>query len=71
VLQPPEPEPAAGVQYPLIYRWKKYNPALFGRRCRFVTTGAKNSVLIELDDGTRHVVSRYAVRQAPNPKESP
>jgi hypothetical protein len=47
-----------------VYRWKKYRPDLFGQRCRVLARGAMNSVLIEFADGTRHCVSRYAVRKA-------
>lgn len=46
-----------------IYRWRKYHPALYGLRCRVLARGALNSCLVEFEDGTRHVVSRYAVRK--------
>lgn len=46
-----------------IYRWRKYRPDLYGKRCRVVARGAMNSCLVEFEDGTRHVVSRYAVRK--------
>lgn len=47
-----------------VYRWRKYSPALYGRRCRVVARGAMNSVLVEWEDGTRCVCSRYAIRRA-------
>lgn len=47
-----------------VYRWKKYRPDLYGRRCRVVAAGAMNSVLVEFAGGVRHVVSRYAIRLA-------
>jgi hypothetical protein len=47
-----------------VYRWRKYHPSLYGRRCRVLARGAMNSVLVEFADGVRHVVSRYAVRKA-------
>lgn len=49
-----------------VYRWKKYRPEWFGRPCRILARGAMNSVLIEFGDGERAVVSRFAVRKAPD-----
>lgn len=46
-----------------IYRWKKYRPELYRRPCRIIARGKLNSCLVEFDDGTRHVCSRYAVRK--------
>jgi hypothetical protein len=34
-----------------------------GERCRVLVRGAKNSVLVEFEDGFRVVTSRYAVRR--------
>lgn len=34
-----------------------------GQRCRVVVRGAKNSVLVEFEDGFQVVTSRYAVRK--------
>lgn len=45
------------------YRWRKYRPDLYGQPCRVIARGTMNSCLIELANGTRHVVSRYAVRR--------
>lgn len=48
-----------------VYRWKNppYNNGLYGRRCRVLAYGKKNSVRVEFTDGTRHVVSRNAIRK--------
>lgn len=46
-----------------FYRWRKYLPALYGRRCRVLARGSLNSCLVEFECGLRHVVSRYAVRK--------
>jgi len=35
-----------------------------GQRCRVLIRGAKNSVLVEFEDGFKTVTSRYAVRKA-------
>jgi hypothetical protein len=50
----------------MIYTWGN-NPkreTLKGRRCRVLARGAKNSCLIEFENGQREIVSRYAVRPA-------
>lgn len=49
--------------FDLVYRWKKYRPELCGRRCRLLARGGMNSALVEFEDGTRHVVSRNALRK--------
>lgn len=46
-----------------VYRWRKYRPELYGRPCRILARGRMNSVMVQFEDGTRHVVSRYAVRK--------
>lgn len=46
-----------------VYRWRKYDPTLYGRRCVVLARGAMNSVLVRFEDGTRCVCSRYAVRK--------
>lgn len=51
----------------LVYRWRKYRPELFGRRCRIISRGRMNSALVEFADGTRHVVSRNAIRKIKEP----
>lgn len=51
---------------PLTHRWRwRVNlPERFGQPCRVLARGALNSALIEFEDGTRHVVSRFAIRKA-------
>ncbi|VTT96548.1 unnamed protein product [Gemmataceae bacterium] len=53
------------MKYGHVYRWRKYRPELFGRRCRILAHGSMNSRLVEFEDGTRHVVSGNALRRAP------
>ena len=46
------------------YTWRKHRrPELYGRRCRIVCHGARNSVCVEWEDGTRDIVSRRALRK--------
>jgi hypothetical protein len=33
--------------------------------CRVVARGTMNSLLVEFEDGVRHVVSRFAIRKLP------
>jgi hypothetical protein len=37
----------------------------FGQPCRALAFGRMNSALVQFADGTRHVVSRYAIRRLP------
>ncbi|MBU6167319.1 MAG: hypothetical protein KGQ52_14495 [Alphaproteobacteria bacterium] len=37
----------------------------FGQPCRVISRGRMNSVLVEFDDGTRHIVNRHAIRRLP------
>jgi hypothetical protein len=46
-----------------VYRWRKYRPELFGRRCRLLARGSRNSCLVQFAGGELHVVSRFAVRK--------
>lgn len=46
-----------------IYAWRKYRPEWCGRRCRIVARGARNSRLIEFEDGSQAVVSGWALRR--------
>lgn len=46
-----------------VYRWRRYRPDLFGRLCLILARGRLNSILVQFEDGTRHVVSRYSVRK--------
>lgn len=53
-------------EFPYVWFW---NPspmrplARKGQRCRIVVRGAKNSALIEFEDGFKVVASRNAVRK--------
>lgn len=70
-------------EYPLAYRfktdpwWSKPSgetprrPALYGRRCRVIARGSKNSILIEFDNGQREICSRNAVRLTATTTPSP
>lgn len=40
-------------------------PDRFREPCRVIARGKMNSIQIEFTDGTRHIVSRYAVRRLP------
>lgn len=48
-----------------IWHWRKNLPERKGQPCRVLARGAMNSILIEFEDGTRVVTSRYAVRKNP------
>lgn len=45
------------------YAWRKWRPDLYGRSCRLIRCGALHTALVEFEDGTRHVVSRRAIRR--------
>ena len=45
------------------WRIRKTLPERYGQPCRLVAVGRLNSALIEFGDGTRHVVSRFALRR--------
>lgn len=48
----------------MVWYWKVKLPERKGERCRILTRGSMNSVLVEFADGFRVVTSRYAVRRA-------
>lgn len=56
--------------FPYIYRFRLRNwfggkdSPLFGRRCRLIARGARNSRLVQFEDLTLHVVSGNALRRA-------
>ena len=47
------------------YRWKnnEKRKAMYGRMCRIIITGRKNSVLVEFEDGQMEIVSVRALRR--------
>ena len=47
-----------------VWFWRSRLPERKGQRCRVLARGAMNSVLVEFEDGTKTVTSRYAVREA-------
>lgn len=50
--------------YDHIWYWRSRLPERKGQRCRVLVRGQMNSVLVEFEDGTTVVTSRYAVRRA-------
>jgi len=50
-----------------VYNWSNNSKrkTLNGRRCRILSSGRKNSVCIEFENGQCEIVSRYAVKRAP------
>jgi len=48
-----------------VWWWRKWLPDRKGARCRVLARGAMNAALIEFEDGTRVISSRYAVRKRP------
>jgi len=50
-------------EYPYYWRLRKTLPERNGQPCRVLAYGRLNSILIEFEDGTKHVVNRYAVRK--------
>lgn len=46
-----------------FWRLRATLPERHGQPCRVLARGRMNSVLIEFQDGVRHVVSRWAVRR--------
>ena len=45
------------------WHWRKYLPERHGHLCRVLAVGRMNSALVEFEDGTKVVTSRYAVRK--------
>ena len=45
------------------WRIRKWLPERHGQRCKILSVGAKNQVLIEFEDGTQVVTIRYFVRK--------
>ena len=46
-----------------VWRWNVRLPHRKGEACRILARGALNNCLIEFQDGTKVVTSRYAVRK--------
>lgn len=47
-----------------VWFWRSRLPRRKGQRCRVLARGSMNSVLVEFEDETKTVTSRYAVRKA-------
>lgn len=45
------------------WRIRKTLPGRYGQPCRLIACGKLNSVLIEFEDGVRHVANRYSIRR--------
>ncbi len=45
------------------WHWRKWMPERHGQLCRVLAVGRMNSALVEFEDGTKVVTSRYAVRK--------
>lgn len=53
-------------EFPLLYRWRKYRPEWYAKRCRLIARGKMNSAIVEFESGERAVVSRNALRKVTN-----
>jgi hypothetical protein len=54
------------ITYPYYWRIKKWLPERWGRVCRIVARGSRNSILVEfLDDGYQVVTSGWFLRKRP------
>ena len=58
-----------GDKYEFVWHWHKKHGDRHGQRCRILTRGKKNSILVEFEDGFRTVTSGYAIRR-PTQKKS-
>ncbi len=52
-----------------VYTWKNNikRKSLFGKKCRALAWGKKNSVLVQFEDGRKEVISRNALRRSHEP----
>ena len=46
-----------------FWRVRSTLPDRFGQRLRVIARGKLNSALVEFEDGTRHIVNRWAFRK--------
>jgi hypothetical protein len=49
--------------YDHTWYWRSRLGERKGQRCRIVTSGKMNSILVEFEDGYRVITSRHAVRK--------
>lgn len=47
----------------LVWYWRAKLPERKGQRCRILTRGSMNSVLVEFQDGFKVITARFAVRR--------
>jgi len=52
-----------GAPFDHVWFWRSRFAERNGTRCRVITRGKKNSVLVQFEDGFKVVTSRYAVRK--------
>jgi len=57
-----KPDPA---MFAHVWWWRSKLPERKGQACRVLVRGRLHSVLVEFEDGTRVVTSRYAIRARP------
>lgn len=50
-------------QFDRVWRVRKWLPDRFGQRCRILARGAKNTCLVEFEDGHQVVTVRWFVRK--------
>jgi hypothetical protein len=58
-------------KYDHIWFWKSRFPDRKGQKCRVLTRGKMNSILVEFEDGHRVVTSRFAVRKIKDDRQAP
>lgn len=57
------PRPGDPAVYDCVWRVRRRLPERFGQACRVLVRGGRNSCLVEFEDGTRVVTSRWYVRR--------
>lgn len=63
--------PPSGAPFDHVWYWKEKMPGRKGQRCRVWARGAKNTIGVEFEDGTKCTTSRYAVRYVGPPDPEP
>ena len=58
-----DPNCQTDIVYDRMWWWRKWLGHRKGQRCRIVARGNLNSAMVEFEDGTRVITSRYAVRR--------
>jgi hypothetical protein len=60
---PPNEDQPAPAEYTHIWRVRTRLGDRFGTRCKVLSRGGMNSILVEFSDGLRVVTSRFYVRR--------